>query len=354
VLAQMPSTPTGKQPTLALLEREYRPKGGSYTKICICNCINKMLILSDAISNWYEKMRNKLFVIGNGFDLHHQIPSKYSQFGDYLKTASPKIFNYVEKYLFHEQVCENDLWSTFEERLAHLDDDQIIEEAEQFLVSYGAEDWSDAYHHDFEYEIEQVVGGLSTKLRDHFANWVRTLPIPASFQGPPLKCIDTQSKFLNFNYTPTLQKLYNIPNDNVLHIHGCASDPNASIILGHGCERSSQEMLLRQVDEDTDTRVAGGYQLIDDYFTKTFKQSALIIQQEQAFFEGLKDVTDVWVLGHSLSEVDYPYFEQIIKNTSASTQWIVSYRSNASQARNTFANYGVAEGRYRFKRLIDL
>lgn len=295
-------------------------------------------------------MSNKLFIIGNGFDLHHDIPSRYSQFGAYLKTASPTIFEYVEKYLFQEE----DLWSVFEERLAYLDDDQIIEEAEQFLVSYGAEDWSDSYHHDFEYEIEQVVGGLSKKLRDHFATWVRTLPIPTQKRGGLVRCVDPKSRFLNFNYTPTLQRLYAVSDKNVLHIHGSASNPNDSIILGHGWERSLQETLSLQVDEDTDTRVAGGYKLIDDYFSETLKNSASIIQKEKAYFVGLKDVTDVWVLGHSLSEVDYPYFEQIIENTSATTRWIVSYHSDPSHAQRTFANYGVATGLYRFERLINL
>jgi len=30
---------------------------------------------------------NRLFVIGNGFDLHHGIPSRYSDFGEYIQSV---------------------------------------------------------------------------------------------------------------------------------------------------------------------------------------------------------------------------------------------------------------------------
>jgi hypothetical protein len=53
-------------------------------------------------------------------------------------------------------------------------------------------------------------------------------------------CIDNEwsfkdSLFLNFNYTRTLEKLYNIAPDKVLHIHGNVlySDIN-DILFGHG------------------------------------------------------------------------------------------------------------------------
>nr|WP_292620255.1 AbiH family protein [Mesorhizobium sp.] len=46
--------------------------------------------------------------------------------------------------------------------------------------------------------------------------------------------IDLGAKFLNFNYTPSLQDLYGVPDANILHIHGAARDPDAKLILGHG------------------------------------------------------------------------------------------------------------------------
>lgn len=218
-------------------------------------------------------MSDRLFVIGNGFDLHHGIPSRYSDFGRYVEGIDRKVSELIRDYLF----VDKDFWNCFEERLATFDPDHVIDHAENFLVSYGAEDWSDADHHNFEYEIEHIVDGLSRTMRKHFADWIRGLPIPLPGTVPLVNCIERRAKFLNFNYTPTLQSLYGVDPGQVLHIHGSAVDPDSLIVLGHGWERQAHEMLVRQVDEETDTRIAGGYRLIDDYFAGTFKPTEKIL-----------------------------------------------------------------------------
>lgn len=77
-------------------------------------------------------MTNQLFIIGSGFDLHHKIASRYSDFASYLEGRDRAIFDIAEKYV----VPEKDLWSYLEERLAEVDIDQIEEYAWNFLVSY--------------------------------------------------------------------------------------------------------------------------------------------------------------------------------------------------------------------------
>lgn len=265
-------------------------------------------------------MGSKLFVIGNGFDLQHGIPSRFSDFGRSVAATDPDIVRLIDEYLF----VDEDFWNCFEARLATFDFDNVIDHAEQFLVSYGAEDWSDAFHHDFEYEIEQVVGGLSRRLHTRFAEWIRSLPIPEAGAVPLVSCVDPAARFLSFNYTPTLQRLYGVPDCNVLHIHGRSSDPNDEIVLGHGWERPPEDMLVCEVNEDTDTRVAGGYRLIDEYFADTFKPTERLIERYRAQFDGLRDVSEVIVLGHSLADVDAPYFHEIIARTLPSASWTVS------------------------------
>ncbi len=103
----------------------------------------------------------KLFIIGNGFDLAHGIPSSFFDFGRYLDVVDPTISRLIRDYLF----VHDDFWSCFEERLGTFDSENVIEHATNYLASYGADDWSDSGHHDFEYEIEQIVEGLSTDLR---------------------------------------------------------------------------------------------------------------------------------------------------------------------------------------------
>ncbi|WP_192250436.1 bacteriophage abortive infection AbiH family protein [Mesorhizobium silamurunense] len=295
-------------------------------------------------------MADRLFVIGNGFDLHHGIPSRYRDFGRYVEGIDRKVSELIRDYLF----VDKDFWNCFEERLATFDSDHVIDYAENFLVSYGAEDWSDADHHNFEYEIEQIVDGLSRTMRKHFADWIRGLPIPLPGTVPLVNCIERRAKFLNFNYTPTLQSLYGVDPGQVLHIHGSAVDPDSLIVLGHGWERQADEMLVRQVDEDTDTRIAGGYRLIDDYFAGTFKPTEKILAQNQAFFDGLVDVSDVFILGHSLADVDALYVAEIANKVPVTARWTISCYKTPETERNRFSGYGVNAELVRFAPLSTL
>ncbi|MGB4056828.1 MAG: AbiH family protein [Alphaproteobacteria bacterium] len=122
-----------------------------------------------------------------------------------------------------------------------------------FLVGYGADDWSDSYHHDYQYEINQAVEAISKKMRGCFADWVRQLNIPDA-DTIKEKClkIDKTAIFLNFNYTPSLQKLYDIPSENILHIHGKSSDITDNIVLGHGWEPTEISSLQSSFDEENE------------------------------------------------------------------------------------------------------
>lgn len=294
-------------------------------------------------------MTNKLFIIGNGFDLHHEIASKYSDFAAYLERKDQSTFDIAENYM----VPERDLWSYLEERLAEIDVDQIEEYASNFLVSYGADDWSDAYHHNYEYEIEQICSAISTKLRGHFADWVRQIVIPTSTVNS-VRCIDSKAFFLNFNYTSTLQTLYGVPDSRILHIHGSALDPTDEIILGHGWDRQASDLRSRFTNEDTDVRVSGGFQLIDELLASTFKPTQEILMRKKGFFDGLSSVKEIYVLGHSLAQVDAPYFRAVLNNVNPNAQWIVSFRSDVAKTWSAVNDIGIPDAKTRVEKLISL
>ena len=46
-------------------------------------------------------------------------------------------------------------------------------------------------------------------------------------------------------------------------------------------------------------------------------------------FEALVDIEQIMVIGHSLSNVDHPYFEEIIKNTD-NPRWYFSWHGSRS------------------------
>lgn len=296
----------------------------------------------------------QIFIIGNGFDLHHGIPSRYKDFGAFLNREDRNIFDVVDRYFD----IDESFWSDFETRLANFDMDRLTDDASAFLVSYGADDWSDSYHHDYQYEIEQATLAISQKMRDYFSNWVRQLPIPtASTYSKPLLNIDKNAVFLNFNYTSTLQSLYGINGKQILHIHGMADNETRDIVLGHGWDPGEKQSPYRIYvqPEDADIRVVEGQSLIDEYFRSTFKPTEEIIKNNAPFFLSLKMINEVIVFGHSLSEVDLPYFEKIKNSVSQDATWDVSFHSNGEDQKHTetLINLGVDKTKITTFRLED-
>ncbi len=73
---------------------------------------------------------------------------------------------------------------------------------------------------------------------------------------------------------------------------------------------------------------------IISYYTKAFKNTALIIKNKINFFENLKNVKTVTVLGHSIAAVDIKYFEAVKKYTSQNAKWIVTYYSDLEKQKH--------------------
>ncbi|MBD9423087.1 bacteriophage abortive infection AbiH family protein [Achromobacter sp. ACM04] len=268
---------------------------------------------------------NKLYIVGNGFDLWHGIPSSYIQFKEYVRLHDRDLFDAIENYLHADED-----WSDLESALANIDVDSIIDDLGHFMPSYGAEDWSDSGHHDFQYEVEKLVQRLSAELKACFGEWIRTLVIPtASTATKFLRGIDVNAIFLTFNYTSTLGDLYAVPNTRVLHIHGDAREQDRELILGHAWNPTQRQSLNDRLDiEDIDTRLIEAHDILDDYFSRTFKPSEQLIRENQAFFDQLGAIKTVFVLGHSLSYVDSQYIQALLRVPSiAAAHWYVACRS---------------------------
>ena len=64
---------------------------------------------------------HKLYVIGNGFDLHHGLPCSYSDFEVWLQENRPDVYRNMNR-IYGE--CHDGMWSVFEHSLAgfNLDD----------------------------------------------------------------------------------------------------------------------------------------------------------------------------------------------------------------------------------------
>jgi len=252
------------------------------------------------------KNSTTLYIIGNGFDLHCGLKSSYNNFRDYVKCNNFQLYEKIEEYLIFD---EN--WNILESALADLDAEQLQMDNEEFIIPYGHDGWKDSMHHDYEYVLNETLELLSVELVKTFKEWISSVEIPPKELVEKVDCIKNEnSMFLNFNYTETLTKIYDIDKKNILHIHGTCEEP----ILGHAFSETPRF----NDDENKDIRVLNGQELINQYFKKTFKPTKKIISDNKTFFENLKyiDIEKVYVLGHSIANVDIEYFKEINKNIS--------------------------------------
>jgi hypothetical protein len=261
-----------------------------------------------------------LYIIGNGFDIFHDIKSKYSDFRTYVQKSDHNLFDVLEKYFNPEQ-----LWWNFEQELGELDTQTIKDEAGSVLESYSHENWRDSMHHDYQYEIEQKIKILTVTLKEQFIAWILSITIPSTPENK--LALRANSVFLNFNYTNTLERSYHVVEETILYIHNKAIDYNSNLILGHN-RTNAYPRVISQDPDDIDPRIEEGEKELENYFKTTYKSTNEIMKINESFFDQLNDIQNIFVLGHSLSEVDMPYFDTITKHINLpAVQWFVSIYS---------------------------
>ncbi|EGH05228.1 hypothetical protein PSYAE_25365 [Pseudomonas amygdali pv. aesculi str. 0893_23] len=226
-------------------------------------------------------LTNILYIIGNGFDLNHGLPTGYGHFKAYVRDHDREVYDWVDEYL-----PAGESWADLEMAFTELDTDHIVSSLEYLMGSYADDDWSESGHHYFQYEVDRVAGGLGGTLNRLFAAWVNTIQIPdAQNAQNRLAELDTNATYLTFNYTSTLTRVYQVPSENILHIHGESIDADSELVLGHGWGPEERTSLFDAVNhEDSDHRLIEAMQSLDDYFSNTFKPSNEIIERNADFF----------------------------------------------------------------------
>lgn len=300
-----------------------------------------------------ERINNKhgqrLYVIGNGFDCHHDIKSRYAHFREYVEENNPDLYDTLEQYFDYDF-----LWSQFEIALSEIDMEEIKEECSNSVVSMTSDEWRDRDWHVFGQEVGSRLELVTTELKKEFLNWILTLEIP--HHPEKMVELDINARFLNFNYTPTLQYLYNVPAGNIKYIHNQAVNKESNLILGHGKDPNTLPKHSGVAGEDADYVYEQGYELIDSYYWETYKPSAQVINEMDDYFTSLKEVTCVHVYGHSLSEVDRPYFEKLVMSVDKNAEWTVScYDPKEEVDKRAFlTSIGVPQDKQHFISLNDL
>ncbi|WP_100374796.1 bacteriophage abortive infection AbiH family protein [Bacillus sp. FJAT-45037] len=271
-----------------------------------------------------------LFVIGNGFDRSHGLPTSYQDFRDFCLSKSENItvdelivpeekllpdggLHYDEDevlsmlfYLISTAEGSIDKWQDVENSLGRLDFDAVFDWVEDIKDKEG-----DVDHWKMAAVYGEIASGLvipTARIQELFNQWVNSIDISLAAEKNDFKQILSQNdKFLTFNYTDTLEELYGIAEENVCHIHGRQYD---EILFGHGdFEDHSEDHMARYIGSED------GLSRIHNQLRKDTDQA---LKVNINFFKELKDIKTIYSYGFSFSKVDLVYLSVIFNQVDTS------------------------------------
>ena len=272
-----------------------------------------------------------LFVIGNGFDRIHNLPTSYDK---HFKTIAEKKEQTASFWDIYQSQNVN-IWSDFESCLAHPDFNNL----EEIFNGYVPDYYSD-YERDRNSIITQV--DLNGKLKESLYEFANRAEQEIDNKRPDnkfIKLFNPDDLFLTFNYTHTLEKLYKIDIESILHIHGEVGKEN--LLLGYPegdflpelynydpfdkgniIRIDFPEYINRMLETGLmDSYISTAYNAL---FEKTKSFSKTIQVQKLKNFLDKKKLTKIIVVGHSCNTVDYKYFESLYESYSI-VEWYFYY-----------------------------
>ena len=246
-----------------------------------------------------------LFIIGNGFDIAHGIKSSYNDYHDWLvQNRYYDFVSYMESMFPCIKEGELLLWKDFEESIGLYDPKKIHLKYFQGVDSYQ-------YAKETQLRVTERITPFVDMIPKTMIEWARNIlgfPCTKVYEGLAQDC-----KYLTFNYTMVLESIYGIAPYNICHIHGCKDDDR--IIVGHNHRRDPQE------EDDNQLNVKMSRRNIVELMNKNEKPVMDIIRKNTAFLNSLYDIQRIIVIGHSMAEVDMPYFEEIAKHINRDCIW---------------------------------
>ena len=321
-----------------------------------------------------------LYIIGNGFDLHHGVKSSYRSFHDWLEEHDG------ETCAIYETVCDYDaLWSDFETGMAYVSRDYFLNAGIALLPDPKSDpdEWTMTDIILGGDNATSTVANLLDNLKKDFHKWVCSIATPHDYKNKMLY-VDDYARFLTFNYTMFLESQYRITSDHIKHIHGVKSQKWGSLIVGHGEDNEAifdkwwqskrydkpryNKKGKKYYKRDTiyrmykgDTQYLPEYEAITDavesYYYDAQKPVDRIISDNSSYFDSLSDVRTIYVWGISFSKVDQPYIKKIIDVNAdrEGLQWYVSVFSEADHERalNCLLPLGVTESNIHFKPMAE-
>lgn len=260
-------------------------------------------------------MKNKLFIIGNGFDLAHNLPTRFNP--DFkLITDEYEQQNFWDLY----QSREEDIWSDFENLLRYPDFNTL----EDIFCGYEPDYWSDResdrnsiiFQVDLNGKLLEALYEFADNAEDHLCNTQAIDDIE--------RILALDGFYLSFNYTHTLENIYGVSDERILHIHGEVGKNN--LILGYpkgefAPEKYAYDVRGKGSGPYINKEVEDYINEIEDYYERTAYEK--LLYKCKSFYKETRidllksfldknhcKIEEIIVYGHSCA-IDFDYFSYL-------------------------------------------
>lgn len=284
-----------------------------------------------------------LYVVGNGFDLWHGLPTSYNHFYDFAQKVLDEISDYYQLDFSTSQP-----WCDFENSLGKFNWEAFYNENNH--IDPNDEDFRPSFVFSLEDDLSNQTDLHVEAVRECFQNWIEDIDIS---EATGQLAISKNSLFLCFNYTSTLEYIYSIDVDRILYIHGNA-ESSAELIFGHG------EMIVEEPEFDergeSNRTMFSDVERAAKYPLYAFKKPVDdILEKNKFFFNSLSMLEEIIVIGHSLNKIDLPYIKKIAR-VALNAKWKVClYHSrDETEYKEKLISCGVPLGKINFCVYADL
>ena len=246
-----------------------------------------------------------LYIIGNGFDLHHGLDTSYKNFRDNVVLKTPNLRRLLLD-LYGDDINEDMWWSDFEAKLSDIDYNHLLN-SDNGVAMGGM----------------KVQNFLTGQLPPLFGKWIKSIKL----KNAPEKQldIDKDALFFTFNYSLVLEKIYKVNKDNIWHIHNSIEEVD-KIIVGHDSDLNT---LISNYNLNRGNKQYNSW-IVDNiipFAAEGAKDVEKRIADNMENFNKYSNIKHIISMGFSFNKIDMPYVKAIISSNTnkKNIDWTIYY-----------------------------
>lgn len=329
----------------------------------------------------------KLYICGNGFDLHHKLPTAYKDYKIFLEHNHKEIvfdFEYYTKIGKTYEFCWSDIEQSLKIDFSKLIQACLIEaigtdtpliihqENYKLYEDYLADETAIFRPDSLSDRVEHLVSFIDNFTAIYFLEWLST--IDYSHASPDLELkIHPDDLFITFNYLDSLKYLYKIPDKRVLHVHGSIDKLKSIGNVMSKCRKiAGRRPRFNSDDYDALIRLMMVYEIrgelqfgaainpdqVSRHVFELYKGNLEFVDAnaliDNAIYNSTKRITDnydsiidflssskniidtVVVMGHSLNGGDFPYYRDVFLKLFKDKMWFFYFHDDSHSEEDKF------------------